>query len=771
MKGLVPKVLLAAVTALLILLIVISCKRGDSADTQEDTVTNPRQTAEYSGRESCKECHEKEYNLFQGSDHDMAMDVASAETVLGNFNDVTFTNFGITSRFFMSDDKYMVNTEGPEGVMTDFEVSYVFGVRPLQQYLIEFPGGRYQCLPICWDTRPEEQGGQRWFHVYQDERIPPDDVLFWTRVTQNWNYMCAECHSTNLKKGYDLASDTYNTTWSEIDVGCEACHGPASRHVEWADKPAMARLPSNDYELVVNTGDLNPREQLRICAPCHSRRSTLGDFSHEGKDLLDYVVPELITEAVYYSDGQILDEVYVHGSFVQSKMYRSGVRCSDCHDIHSMKRIKQGNDLCLQCHRADTYNTKDHHFHKQTYKGIPSDGWLCERCHMPGRYYMGNDYRLDHSIRIPRPDLSARYKTPNSCNMSKCHDDKTVQWSLNHYKKWYGQKNKPHYGTAIADGRQRKPEAETQLIKLSKDQLFPPLVRATALSLLRSYSSEQSMHTMDQLLLDDEPLIRYTAIQELNQTSTEKRVKLTWSLLYDTVKAVRIQAAMNLTALPQGKLTDEQNKVFQEVLLEYQRSMEHSADFSFARHNLGIMYANLGKHDRAEEQYKKAIEIDDQFFPARFNLANLYNRTDRNKEAEQQFREIIKFDPENGEAYYSLGLLLAEISRVDEAVDALAKAVKLIPDRARMHYNYSLALRHLGRNADALSAVLKAYEIDRRDPAIVQAIAIFYIQEQQFDNALPFAEELVKLVPDAEGPKQMLKNIQQAMKAETKNSE
>ena len=717
------------------------------------------------GSKQCNSCHPNAYNKWKGSHHDKAMEVAGEQTVLGDFNNAVFKYEGITTRFYRKNEKFFVNTQGPDGTMSDFEITYTFGVYPLQQYLVPFPGGRLQSLTIAWDSKD-----RKWFAL-PNHVTDPNDWLHWTRNAQNWNGMCAECHSTNLKKGYDLASDTYNTTWSEIDVGCEACHGPASRHVEWADKPAMARLPSNDYELVVNTGDLNPREQLRICAPCHSRRSTLGDFSHEGKDLLDYVVPELITEAVYYSDGQILDEVYVHGSFVQSKMYRSGVRCSDCHDIHSMKRIKQGNDLCLQCHRADTYNTKDHHFHKQTYKGIPSDGWLCERCHMPGRYYMGNDYRLDHSIRIPRPDLSARYKTPNSCNMSKCHDDKTVQWSLNHYKKWYGQKNKPHYGTAIADGRQRKPEAETQLIKLSKDQLFPPIVRATALSLLRSYSSEQSMHTMDQLLLDDEPLIRYTAIQELNQTSTEKRVKLTWSLLYDTVKAVRIQAAMNLTALPQGKLTDEQNKVFQEVLLEYQRSMEHSADFSFARHNLGIMYANLGKHDRAAEQYKKAIEIDDQFFPARFNLANLYNRTDRNKEAEQQFREIIKFEPANGEAYYSLGLLLAEISRVDEAVDALAKAVKLIPDRARMHYNYSLALRHLGRNADALSAVLKAYEIDRRDPAIVQAIAIFYIQEQQFDNALPFAEELVKLVPDAEGPKQMLKNIQQAMEAETKNSE
>jgi tetratricopeptide (TPR) repeat protein len=721
-----------------------------------------KRSAEFVGSSECRACHTEAYDKWKGSHHDKAMDVAGERTILGDFNDAVFEYEGIKTRFFRKNEKFFVNAQGPDGEMGDFEVTHTFGVYPLQQYLVPFPGGRLQCLTIAWDSRDG-----KWFAL-PNHINDPDDWLHWTKNAQNWNGMCADCHSTNVETGYDHLSDTYNTTWSEIDVGCEACHGPGSLHVEWADRPAMARLPSDDYELVVDTADLDPGEQLRICAPCHSRRAALGDFSHTGKDLMDYVIPQLINEGLYYPDGQILDEVYVYGSFVQSKMYRSGVRCSDCHDIHSMKRIKEGNDLCLQCHRADTYNTKDHHFHKKTHMEKPSDGWLCERCHMPGRYYMGNDYRPDHSIRVPRPDLSVTYKTPNSCNMNMCHDDKTVQWSVEHYRNWYGKKRKPHYGTVIADGLQRKPEAETQLVKLANDRLFPPIVRATALSLLRSYPGEQSMNVMEQALRDDEPLMRHTAIRELGQTGSDRQVKLMVSLLYDPVKAVRMQAAMNLTALQREQLTDDQKRVFEEVLLEYQRSMEHSADFSHARLNLGIMYANLGKHKRAKEQYRKAIEIDDQFYPAMINLAMLYNETGNNSEAETLLREVLENHPEFYDLSYSLGLLLAEEKRLDEAALYLERAAKGMPDRAQVIYNYSLVLRHLGRNTDALSGMLRAYQIDPRNPAIVQALAIFYVQEKQLKTALKYARELVKLVPDAPGPEQMLKQIQQAMESEKK---
>ncbi|MCU0596484.1 MAG: hypothetical protein MUC98_13625, partial [Desulfobacterota bacterium] len=322
--------------------------------------------AAFVGSLKCKECHQKEYDKWLNSNHDHAMDVADEKTVLGDFNNAVFQAHGITSHFYRKDGKFFVRTQGPEGKMGDFEVQYTFGWFPLQQYLVPFPAGRFQCLPIAWDVREK-----KWYHLYPNEALDPKDWLYWTNAAQNWNGMCAECHSTNLKKNYDVKMDTYKTTWSDIDVGCEACHGPGSLHVQWAEMPDMARPRVENYELVVKTSGIGSRKLVELCAPCHSRRASLGDYTHAEADLLDSMLPSLLTEELYFPDGQILDEVYAYGSFTQSKMYHRDVRCSNCHDVHGLKVIKEGNGLCLQCHRAEEYDSREHHFHKK--KGEKGD--------------------------------------------------------------------------------------------------------------------------------------------------------------------------------------------------------------------------------------------------------------------------------------------------------------------------------------------------------------------------------------------------------------
>ncbi len=168
------------------------------------------------------------------SQHKHAMDHATEKTVLGDFSDARFEYFGVRSRFFREHGKFFVETDGPDGKLGAFEIKYTFGLDPLQQYLVEFPDGRLQALSIAWDSRPKDQGGQRWFHLYPDEQIRHDDFLHWTKLNQNWNFMCAECHSTGVRKNYDAATDRFATSWAEISVGCEACHGRGSRHVAWA---------------------------------------------------------------------------------------------------------------------------------------------------------------------------------------------------------------------------------------------------------------------------------------------------------------------------------------------------------------------------------------------------------------------------------------------------------------------------------------------------------------------------------------------------------
>jgi tetratricopeptide (TPR) repeat protein len=708
----------------------------------------------FAGSRKCMDCHKAEYDKWQNSHHDHAMDVANDATVLGDFHEAVFEFHGVKSRFYRKDKKFLVYTQGPDGKMGDFEITYTFGWYPLQQYLVPFPGGRLQCLPIAWDVK-----AKKWYHLYPKAPIDPGDWLYWTNAGQNWNGMCAECHSTNLKKNYDIQNDAYQTTWSEIDVSCETCHGPASRHVEWAELPDMARPQTAGFELVVKAKGMDSRQQVELCAPCHSRRSILGDYTHIEPDLLDSMLPSLLTPDLYFADGQILEEVYVYGSFTQSKMYSRNVRCSDCHDVHSIKKVKEGNALCLQCHRAGIYDTQAHHFHKKKgEKGEPiksADGKIlfdvgsgaeCAQCHMPERLYMVIDSRADHSFRIPRPDLSIKLGTPSACN--RCHFDKTNQWADDYITKWYGPGRRAQYGTIIEAGRKQLPEAQKDLIKLAADPLYPVIVRSTALSLLAAYPAEETSEAFELALMDDEALIRRTAVDHLRVPDHTRQTTLLSSMLYDPVKAVHMEAARRMTEILDPPLDGNQKKVFQISLDEYQKSMEYSADFAFGRYNLANLYAALKQPQKAVENYRAAIKIDNLFYPAKVNLAMLYNQMGQNNEALTLLREVATTHPEVYEAQYSLGLLLAEEKKYAEAAKYLDLAAGGMPGRARIHYNLGLLRQHLKQDSDAEASLLKAQELAPDNLDYLYALADFYLKRRKLNKARSIAEEMVARHPN-----------------------
>jgi tetratricopeptide (TPR) repeat protein len=710
------------------------------------------------GRDKCQPCHEKAFEAWQGSDHDRAMDEANDETVVGDFDEAVFEHRGVASRFYRSGGKYFVHTEGPGGEMRDFEIEYVFGFEPLQQYLIRFPKGRLQALSIAWDTERRQ-----WFHLYPDEEIPADDWLHWTRAAQNWNGMCAECHSTNLRKGYDADTDAFDTTWSEIDVSCEACHGPGSAHVAWAEIPPMARPDLEDYGLVIPTSDTTSRQQVELCAPCHSRRTELGDYDHTRVALLDNQIPALLRESLYHADGQILDEVYVWGSFVQSKMYHNDVRCSDCHDVHSLKLHHENNDLCLQCHRADAYDVYDHHFHKKIHEGKPSDGALCVKCHMPEQLYMVVDWRADHSLRVPRPDLSQELGTPNACTQGGCHDDKPLQWSVDAFLKWYGIARKPHYGTVLADGRAGKSEARDDLIRLANDPLFPTMVRATALSLLQRFPGESTTAALRGALLDDEDLLRHTAAQSLVVADPAERVALLAPLLFDPVMAVRHAAVSLLAGTPEDLFKPYQLDAYREALEEYVTTMEYSLDFAFAGLNLGNLYSRLGDTERAEAYYRRAIAVDDLFAPAKANLAVILSGRGELAEAEQLLREVVEAYPDNHDSAYMLALLLVELQRPTEALVYLESAANGMPRNPRAWYNLGLLRQSLGRDPEARTALSLALDMEPDNPDYLYALADYYVKRERFEEALPLARRLAEALPQSDIGPQLVAYIESAL--------
>jgi predicted CXXCH cytochrome family protein len=714
---------------------------------------------------SCARCHEAEYREWSGSHHDRAMQPADDRTVLGDFDDARIAHFGVTSRFFRRGGKFFVNTEGPDGKTADFEIRYTFGVDPLQQYLVEFPGGRLQSLTIAWDTVK-----RRWFSLYPDERITVGDPLHWTGRYQNWNLMCAECHTTGLRKGYDPAADSYRTTWAALDVGCQACHGPGAAHVAWGDAlKAGKRVDRSDDGLLVRSRRATSREQVDQCARCHSRRTPLDTAERPGRPLLDEYREETLRPDLYYADGQQLGEVYEYGSFRQSKMYQQGVRCTDCHNPHTGKVRGVGNALCTRCHGtpgdprfptagSKVYDATTHHFHQPG-----STGAQCVNCHMPARNYMVVHARRDHSLRIPRPDLTVKLGVPNAC--TACHKDRSARWAAAAVEKWYGPRvaGSPHWGEAIAAGRSGAAGADGRLAALAADRRQPAIVRATALDTLRRYGAAGAPAIVAGTR-DEDPAVRAAAAAAVAALPEGERLAAARPLLKDPIRAVRVEAARALASLPSDRFDGAERQAFDAALAEFTQAQMAMADMPASHLNLGALDEAQGRAVDAERSYRTALRQDPYFGPARANLARLYNAMGRNADAERVLRDGIALTPAEGELHYSLGLVLAEANRLSEAADALREAVRLLPDRARVRYNYGLALQRLGRLREAETALLEAEKLGPRDPQIAYALAFLYATERQFPRALVHAQRAVDQAPPADpGPRQLLDRIKQQM--------
>jgi len=773
------RVIITGTIFLFMVILIIHCGKTGIGRKQEGRDVhgiNVNASAEFTGRESCKECHQKQYDLFKGSDHDMAMDVAVDSTVLGNFNNVSFTQGGITSRFFRKDDKFLVHTEGPDGTMNDYEIHFVFGIRPLQQYLTKFPGGGYQVLPLCWDTRPKSEGGQKWFHIYAQERIAPDDILFWTHITQNWNYMCSECHSTNIRKQFDFNSNSYNTTWNEVDVSCEACHGPCSIHIEWARNIEKGGWPDAypNMGLVIRLKDTDnaswifdmetgiakrsvPRTSnmlVQMCGRCHARRSVATEDYVWGHHLLETHWPSLLEEGLYYPDGQILEEVYVYASFLQSKMYNAGVNCKDCHEPHSGKVFVHGNALCYRCHLAEKYGSRVHHFHDPAQNGSG-----CFECHMPERTYMVIDPRRDHSIRIPRPDLSDKLKTPNAC--IKCHGDKTNQWAAEYLIQWYGsvEKGGKHYGETFWAGRRGYPEALPELIDLALDTSLAPMIRATAIHLFQNYSDPFALRTLHQTMNDPDPLIRFASLNILNIADENTLAEFVIPRLNDSIMLIRALSARLLTILPSQYFTRTTQHLQDKALNEYINTQMINADHPSAHMNLGVMYLNLRDYEKAEASYKKAIEIEPAMTTAYINLADLYRMLNRDAEGEQLLRNALERDPGMAAVHYSLGLLLVRKDIREEAMAHLKQASLLEPENARFAYVYGVGLYSGERHDDALNYLESALKENPYDRDILYSLATFNQEQGNIKIAREYAEKLVEYYPQDQNYRQLLQYL------------
>lgn len=717
--------------------------------------------AAYVDNASCLGCHRAQAEAWRSSHHALAMALPDEHSVRGDFDNARFTHHGVTTRFFRRDGKYFVNAQGPDGRYADFEVRYTFGIDPLQQYLLATEGGRLQALTVAWDTRDKH-----WFPLMPDEKTPPGDVLHWSGRYMTGNTMCIACHTTDYDKRYDAATDTFDSRWAAADVSCQACHGPGERHLDWARAKAEGKpIPNGTgahHGLSVNTGTASPEQTVQLCAACHSRRSELTARPAPGEPLLDHYLPSLLREGLYHADGQQLDEVYVYGSFRQSKMYAAGVSCTNCHDAHTAKPKLPGNALCLQCHgeqpnpsfaqAAGPYDSPSHHHHAQG-----SAGAQCTACHMPAKNFMQIQSRPDHSLRVPRPDLSVKLGTPNACN--DCHADRSAQWAADAVSRWFATpKRPPHFGEVFAAARRGAPDAAPALVALLADAAEPAIVRATALELLHRYPGA-GIDTRIAATQDKDGEVRAAAAASLDDAPAAQRVPALGPLLDDPLRAVRIAAARSLSSLPVAQFEAPRRAAFDAALAEYVAAQNVALDMPGPNLNLGVLYDNLGRAELSEQHYQRALKIDPDFTPARANLARFYSAHGRNADAERVLRDGVARLPDQGELQYSLGLLLAEGQRLPEAVQALQQAAKLLPTRPRVQYNLGLALQQSGQTQAAEAALKAAQGLDASEAAYPYALAVLYAQTGQTARALVAAQRLAELRPNDPQVRQMLSRL------------
>lgn len=718
-----------------LLILIVACKKDSYSpkNTVEKQIEHPK----FIGKEACIDCHQTKYNNWKSSHHDQAMKIADSTTILADFNNTTFNHKGVKSTFYKKNGDFYVNTTDKNGEYQDYKIVYTFGVTPLQQYIVKFPDGAYQCLITAWDSEKS-----KWFHLQPNLELAHDEWINWTGGAMRWNTACADCHSTNLEKNYDSKANIFHTTFSEINVSCEACHGPASEHVAFYKNPNKNLIAPKLYM----GKNEDSKDLVQKCARCHSRRGQLTKkFDYTGH-FLDHYNPSLLIDPIYELDGQIKDEDYVYGSFVQSKMYHNGVKCTDCHDAHSLKLKQTGNNLCLTCHEPK-YNSQAHHYHKPN-----TEGAQCINCHMTGKLYMGNDFRRDHSFRIPRPDQSVKYGTPNACN--GCHTNKSAEWASNFINSKYGDKRPDHFSNYLLAGYNGNQDALHLLLSQNK---YPELARATALyQYTNNQLSPNEVIDLRRFLKDSSILVRNETVRSFEKINDQSRYGDIEPLLRDSIRLVRISAVKYFNTIG-ADMND--NPAFKKAEKEYLEEMDMSADFASGQHQIAVYHETKGHTDLAIKAYRKAIEMDNLYNLSRMNLALLLYKQGDIDQAKNLYLKVTALEPDYGNSYYMLGLLYNETGDTQKALKYLAEACDKKPINIRAFYNYALKLQAEGMNQKSVEIINKALNLFPDNESLLYVKLIGEINLKQNISAYNTCSKLIQLAPNNANYQQIFESL------------
>lgn len=708
-------------------------------------VSRARDRGAFVGSAACASCHRAQSDAYLGSHHEKALVTPGSELGKTRFDGTHFrSKLGGTTKFALRDGAPVVSTTGADGKTETQPIAYVSGVWPLEQYVVRTERGKLQSLGVVWDSRTRAEGGSKWLHVYGADGIAPSDPLFFTAPAQNWNHVCAECHSTLVERRYDVTTDTFDTRWAELSVGCEACHGPGAEHVRSAKAggpvvPLAVKLKLSEPWLPSPTGSPSPRAQdgveVEVCAPCHSRREPLKEGFIASDAFLDSFEPELLRAGRYHADGQVEGEVYEWGSFLQSRMYQAGVRCSDCHNAHSGKLHAQGNALCVRCHEPARFDVESHSHH------AGNKAPLCIDCHMPPATFMQIDERRDHSIRIPRPDRSVELGTPNACN--GCHAKQSTTWARDAVAKWFPNSSKrTQFGDALDKERKGALDAPRALRGLVEDTRAPTIARATALESLGRYPAEKTLQALRSALGSSEPLAVYGAVLGASGLPPAQRAALLVPVLEHETRLVRIAAAKALASVPAAQLAVSTRAALERAFVEVEQSFDVSASRAETQVERSAFELARGKLAEAEASLQRALRIQPCLTEAYLNLADLGRQRGDEPAAERALRKALECNPKSGTAHHALGLWLVRARRHDQATLSLRKAVELAPGDTRFSYVLAVALAGQGDRDQAIRVLTASLKNRPNDANSLQALAGYLHETGQQERAAETRQQL-----------------------------
>lgn len=646
---------------------------------------------------NCKSCHSKQFEQWSTSQHAIAMAPATSESVLGNFSGKYFNEKNFQVTFDQVEEKFFVHiTENNEA--SKWQVKYTFGVYPLQQYLIDIGDGRLQALNIAWDTRPVAEGGQRWFRLGAAEKPASGSAMHWQGIYQNWNNQCADCHSTGLIRNYNPINDSYQTDWSYLAVGCVACHENAKTHASAMQKgiatnagvnlaAAGAWSSSTKEQPPSHQGPASAKAQVPTCGRCHSLRTNLID-SGSGQVHKELSLSRLV-EPLYYSDGRVREEVFVMGSFEQSKMFQAGVVCTDCHNPHTGNLKLEGNAVCTQCHNTADFDTPKHHHHSES-----SQGAQCVSCHMPEATFMKIDARREHSFTVPRLDISKASGSPDVC--LACHIGRDRDWSTGTVERWFPDSEKTE--TWYETQRQELP----RIIDYLTDPAEPAIRRATLLEQHGEVLAQQHLTVLKGLIGSDSAVIRESVFKTLKYGNDAVIKKIAEIGLGDSTLVVRIAAFESLVQLgvQSGPTSWEKVRAEYEHYLNMQSDLP-SGSLLKARYLLSIDSTN----DEAEKLLKRALQKDAQYTPATILLTDILRSDGRNHEAIIAIDRSLAIFPNEASLIHLRGLVHLKLKDYPIALKNLERAAELEPGQWLFGYRYALVLYQLKNKEKAREVI------------------------------------------------------------------